>query len=101
MIQTRSLAGTKLPNSIFKKSDGPGPKDNVPASMTRTGKQSSPAFSMGSRPSGFKLATTPAPGAYSPEKIQPEKTKGKTPPSYTMRPRYSDPKSDSTPAANT
>jgi hypothetical protein len=91
--------GTKLPNSIIKKSDGPGPKDNVAPSMTRTGKQSAPAYSMGSRPSGFKLGRTPAPGAYSPEKVKIDK--GKTPPAYTMRARVAGRKTDQTPAANT
>lgn len=91
--------GTKLPNSILKKSDGPGPKDNVAPSITRTGKQSSPAFSMGSRPAGFKQGRTPAPGAYSPENVKVDK--GRSAPAYTMRPRVTGRKTDTTPAANT
>jgi hypothetical protein len=92
-------AGTKLPNSIIKKSDGPGPKDNVAPSITRTGKQTAPAYSMGSRPAGFKQNRTPAPGAYSPENVKCDK--GRNPPAYTMRPRVAGRKIDATPASNT
>lgn len=91
--------GTKLPNSIIKKSEGPGPKNAVDAAITRTGKQAAPAFSMGSRPAGFKQSRTPAPGAYSPEKVKVDK--GKSAPAYTMRPRVKGRSNDETPASNT
>jgi len=91
--------GTKLPSSIIQKNDSPGPSHNVAAAMTRKGKNDAPAFSMAQRPSGFKLHRTPAPGAYSPEKVKIDK--GKSAPAYTMRTRPVGRKTDHTPASNT
>lgn len=91
--------GTRLASSLGGKTDSPGPSHKPKDTLTRTGASSSPAFSMATRPSGFKLERTPAPGAYSPEKVKIDK--GKSAPAYTMRARSETKKTDQTPASNT
>eukprot|EP00041_Stephanoeca_diplocostata_P008503 m.126019 g.126019 ORF g.126019 m.126019 type:complete len:243 (-) comp17349_c0_seq6:184-912(-) len=91
--------GTKLPSSLGKATDSPGPKHKPGDRMTAKGNSSSPAYSMSTRPSGFKLERTPAPGAYSPEKVT--VARGKAAPAYSMRQRTQGKKLDHTPAANT
>lgn len=65
--------GQKLPNSIFKKTDSPGPGYYVNPKMSRYGSDGTPSFSMSSRSKDFKPAETPAPGAYRPEGVHPQK----------------------------
>jgi len=90
--------GTKLPNSIIRPTAGPGPAHNVPPAIQRTGKDEAPKYSMAGRPNENKLARTPAPGAYSPEKVKIDK--GHTAPAYTMRQRTALKATETTPAAN-
>jgi len=65
--------GQKLPNSIFKKTDSPGPGYYVNPKMSRYGSDGTPSFSMSGRTKDFKPAETPAPGAYRPEGVHPQK----------------------------
>lgn len=90
--------GTKLPNSIFSKTAGPGPAHAVASALGRHGIEEKPAYTMAGRAKDFKSARTPAPGAYSPENVK--INKGTLAPSYTMRPRTNLRKTDKTPAAN-
>lgn len=93
-----SSFGTKLPNSIFKMTPGPGPAHKVESNLGRHGIEEKPKYTMAGRAKDFKNARTPAPGAYSPETVVIDK--GVIAPKYTMRPRTNLRKTDKTPAAN-
>jgi len=88
--------GQKLPNSIFKKTDSPGPGYFVNAKMSRHGADGTPAFSMSARTKDFKAPETPAPGAYKPEGVKPQKEARA--PAYSMGTRTETRTKDNTPA---
>lgn len=90
--------GTKLPNSIFQKTPGPGPAHFLNPKLGRHGIEEKPAYSIAGRAKDFKSARTPGAGAYSPENVAIDK--GVIAPKYTMRPRTNLRKTDKTPAAN-
>lgn len=89
--------GTKLPNSIFKQTPGPGPAHKVADNLTRNGVEEKPKYTMAGRAKDFKSSRTPAPGAYSPENVTVNSHHAAE---YTMRPRTNLRKTDKTPAAN-
>lgn len=88
--------GQKLPNSIFQKTDSPGPGYFVNPKMSRHGGDGTPSFSMSARNKDFKLAETPAPGAYRPEAVKPQKEARA--PAFSMGARTAIRGTDATPA---
>ncbi|XP_072038708.1 ciliary microtubule associated protein 1B-like [Amphiura filiformis] len=90
--------GLKLPNSIFQKSIGMGPKYNIEKNATRFGKDGTPAYSILGRPKDLQPFNTPSPYAYSPEKCHPQGEKHA--PKYSMGARTRLRKNDQIPASN-
>ena len=91
--------GISLPNPMFRKTIGPGPAYAVDPTMTRTGKDGTFKYTTAPRFKDSKPENTPAPGAYSPEKLPPlQESKA---PSYTMGSRTKYRKRDAVPAPNT
>lgn len=76
----------------------PGPSYMVPQSLTRTGKNTAPAYSLYGRQPERKSEKTPAPGVYSPEKYpMPHDKKA---PRYSFGCRFRAAREDVTPAPN-
>lgn len=77
--------GTRLPTSFIKNTSSPGPVHAVDPKLARTGASKPPAFTMAGRQKEKTTGLTPAPGAYSPEKVKVDK--GSSSAAYTMRSR--------------
>lgn len=90
--------GLSLPSSIVLKSVTPGPAYALDSSITRNGKDGTPKYSMAPRAKATVRIETPAPGAYSPEKV-PIFTQ-KNAPAYSMGSRTLLRKRDATPGPN-
>lgn len=90
--------GTKLPSSIIKKTCTPGPS-YVDPKMSRTGTTVGRASSMGTRPKQLVQSETPAPGAYAPEKVHPQRERRA--PAYSIGGRIAPRKKDNNPSPGT
>ncbi|EDO37545.1 predicted protein [Nematostella vectensis] len=77
---------------------GPGPAYLIPARITRTGTDGTPAYTLHDRTQLNKAFSTPAPGAYAPEKQRVPHQRWA--PSYSFGSRTPYAKRDATPAAN-
>jgi len=76
----------------------PGPSYLVPQFLTRTGRNSAPAYSLYGRQPERKSEKTPAPGKYSPEKYP--IPNNKRAPTYSFGCRLQPPRGEITPAPN-
>lgn len=84
--------------SSFKQESSPGPIYRIDSRITKTGMDGTPAYSMLGQTKDQKTFKTPAPGAYSPEKVHPQ---GEThAPVYSMGKRTRYRKRDSSPSPN-
>ncbi|XP_031561561.1 outer dense fiber protein 3-like [Actinia tenebrosa] len=83
---------------INTKNTGPGPAYLVPSSMTRRGKDGTPAYTLHDRTSLIQSFQTPAPDTYAPEKQHPPNHVKAPQYSFGLRTPYT--RRDPTPAAN-
>ncbi|EDV19764.1 uncharacterized protein TRIADDRAFT_33050 [Trichoplax adhaerens] len=82
----------------FASVSSPGPQYVVKQGMTRNGPSGSPAFTLHGRINTTSSFQTPAPGAYSPEKVPPMREK--RPAAYSFGSRTNYRSTNSTPAPN-
>ena len=77
-----------FPHAVFRNDIGPGPAHGLDPSITRTGKDGTPHYSLYSRRKELEPFKTPGPGAYAPE--QHSNPYSARAPTYTMgvRTRY-------------
>ena len=103
--ENHDVTRKKMPAFSFGKrfhtnyeSCSPGPSYMVPQFVTRTGRNSAPAYSLYGRQRDLKGEKTPAPGNYSPEKYP--IPNDKRAPVYSFGCRLQQPRGDATPAPN-
>ena len=73
---------------MFKKDCSPGPGYFIDPRINRTGRDGTPSYSILGRQKDGKAIQTPAPGAYSPEKVHPQGERHAPAYSMAMRTRY-------------
>ncbi|XP_014662383.1 PREDICTED: outer dense fiber protein 3-like [Priapulus caudatus] len=80
--------GHRLENPMFRKDSSPGPTYFINSSVTRWGRDGTPAYSISGRLRDINSFSTPAPGTYSPEQVHPQGERHA--PAYSMgsRTRY-------------
>jgi len=89
--------GQRLPNT-FKDDCSPGPQYKIDPRITKTGLDGTPAYSILGQQKDQATFKTPAPGAYSPEKVHPQGERHA--PAYSMGSRSRYRKRDATPSPN-
>lgn len=90
--------GNRLENSMFGKDISPGPAHFINPTITRVGKDGTPAYSILGRQKDPNTFVTPSPYAYSPEKVHPQGERHA--PAYSMGARTRFRKRDQSPASN-
>ncbi len=70
--------------TVFKKDFGPGPAHFVDPSVTRSGPEGTPRYSIGSRHKELMPFNTPGPGSYAPEQSKTCFQREKKDPSYSI-----------------
>ncbi|XP_064390618.1 ciliary microtubule associated protein 1A-like [Halichondria panicea] len=100
-IQPAYTFGKRLGISFFKKDFGPGPAHFVDPSVTRSGPEGTPRYSIGSRHKELMPFNTPGPGSYAPEQSKTCFQREKKDPSYSIGSRTKYRKRDASPSPNT